>query len=60
MDFAQAAKISGARFAVYHGAGARLERALTNFMLDNAVQHGFNEVAPPLLVKPDAMLAAGQ
>ncbi len=60
LDFERAAKMSGARFVVYRGAGARLERALTSFMLDRARAHGFLEIAPPLLVRPEAMERAGQ
>jgi seryl-tRNA synthetase len=60
VDFERAAKMSGARFAVLKGAGARLERALIQFMLDNARKHGYEEVSPPLLVRPDAMMYAGQ
>src|SRR5262245_18231102 len=51
LDFDRAAKIAGARFAVLTGAGARLERALINYMLDlHTTQHGYREVLPPLLV----------
>lgn len=60
LDFERAAKMSGARFVIYRGAGARLERALSNFMLDRARQHGFEETSPPLLVRPEAMQCAGQ
>lgn len=60
VNFEQASKISGARFAVYRGAGARLERALIGFMLDLARDHGYTEIAPPLLVRREAMVAAGQ
>jgi seryl-tRNA synthetase len=60
ISFAQASKVSGARFAYAHGAGARLERALATFMLDLARQHGYAEVSPPLLVHPDSMVATGQ
>jgi seryl-tRNA synthetase len=60
VDFEQAAKLSGARFAVYRGLGARLERALINFMLDCAREHGFTEIIPPLLVWPETMQSAGQ
>ena len=60
LDFERASKISGSRFVVYRGAGAKLERALIQFMLDRAVDHGYQEVAPPVLVRPEAMLAAGQ
>ncbi len=51
LNFEQAAKISGARFAVYWDAGARLERALANFMLDlHTGMHGYREVLPPYMV----------
>ncbi len=60
-DLARAAKISGARFAVYRGAGARLERALIQFMLDvQTLEHGYTEIFPPLLVNRDAMIGTGQ
>ena len=61
LDFERAAKIAGARFAVYFGAGARLERALINFMLDlHTRDHGYTEVLPPFLVNDAAMLGTGQ
>ncbi len=60
LDFERASKISGSRFVVYRGGGARLERILIQFMLDRAVDNGYQEVAPPVLVRPEAMLAAGQ
>ena len=61
LDFERAAKIAGARFAVYTGAGARLERALFNFMLDlHTREHGYTEVLPPLLVNTAAMTGTGQ
>ena len=60
VSFEQASKISGARFAVYRGNGARLERALIAFMLDLAREHGYTEIAPPLLVRRDAMVGSGQ
>jgi hypothetical protein len=57
VDFERAAKISGARFAVQMGAGARLERALVDFMLDlHTRERGYTEVVPPYLVTPDTML----
>ena len=60
LDFERAAKIAGARFAVYTGAGARLERALFNFMLDlHTREHGYTEVLPPLLVNTAAMTGTG-
>ncbi len=60
INFAQAGRVSGARFAFTHGAGARLARARAAYMLDLAREHGYQEVAPPLLVQPQAMQAAGQ
>ncbi len=56
LDFERAAKISGARFAVYMEMGARLERALANFMLDlHTREHGYTEVLPPFLVRRGAL-----
>ena len=61
LDFTRAAKIAGARFALYKDAGARLERALINFMLDlHTHKHGYREVLPPFLVNRDAMTGTGQ
>ena len=61
LDFEAAAKMSGARFAVLKGQLARLERAVGQFMLDMQTdQHGYLEVNPPYLVKPDAMFGTGQ
>ena len=61
LDFERAAKISGSRFVVLMGAGARLERALMQFMLDvHITEHGYREVWPPVLVKDSAMLGTGQ
>ena len=61
LDFERAAKISGARFAVYWDAGARLERALANFMLDiHTGEHGYTEVLPPFLVNTKSMFGTGQ
>jgi seryl-tRNA synthetase len=61
LDFDRAAKIAGARFAVLMGAGARLERALINFMLDmHTSQHGYREVLPPFMVNRSAMTGTGQ
>ncbi|GBR76063.1 seryl-tRNA synthetase [Candidatus Termititenax persephonae] len=60
LNFDEAAKISGARFVVYHAAGARLERALINFMLDTHTQAGYQEVLPPALVNARAMTGTGQ
>ncbi len=61
LDFDRAAKIAGARFAVLTGAGAQLERALINFMLDmHTSQHGYREVLPPFIVNRSAMTGTGQ
>jgi seryl-tRNA synthetase len=61
LDLERAAKLSGARFAVYWDLGARLERALANFMLDlHTREHGYTEVMPPLLVNSDSMYGTGQ
>ncbi len=60
LDPAAAAKISGARFMVYRGWGAKLERAVTNFMLDTHAQHGYSEVFPPFMVNRASMTGTGQ
>jgi len=60
IDFDRAAKISGARFALMKGAGAKLERALMNFMLDNNTANGYTEVFPPILVNRESMTGTGQ
>jgi len=61
LNFEQAAKISGARFAVYWDAGARLERALGNFMLDlHTGTHGYHEVLPPFMVNAASLFGTGQ
>ena len=61
LDMKRAAKIAGARFALYRGAGARLERALINFMLDlHTNEHGYTEWLPPFMVNPEAMTGTGQ
>jgi len=61
LDFDRAAKITGARFAVYSGAGAQMERALINYMLDlHTQEHGHREVLPPFLVNRTSMIATGQ
>jgi seryl-tRNA synthetase len=61
MDFETAAKLSGARFVVLKGGLARLERALAQFMLDlHTTEHGYTEVAPPLLVRDDVMFGTAQ
>ncbi|MGB2676590.1 MAG: serine--tRNA ligase [Candidatus Acidiferrum sp.] len=61
LDLEAAARITGARFAVYKGWGARLERALANFFLDvHTREHGYTEILPPFLVNTASLLAAGQ
>jgi seryl-tRNA synthetase len=61
LDLERAAKLSGARFAVYWDLGARLERALANFMLDlHTREHGYTEVLPPFMVNSDSMYGTGQ
>ncbi|MGA3201199.1 MAG: serine--tRNA ligase [Bryobacteraceae bacterium] len=61
LDFERAAKVTGARFAVYWGLGAKLERALINFMLDvHTQQHGYTEVLPPFLVNSASLFGTGQ
>ena len=61
LDLERATKLSGARFAVYMGAGARLERALANFMLDMHTQkHGYTEVLPPFMVNSKSLFGTGQ
>jgi seryl-tRNA synthetase len=61
LDFERAAKITGARFTLYWGLGARLERALINFMLDlHTTKHGYLEVLPPFMVNSSAMTGTGQ
>jgi seryl-tRNA synthetase len=61
LDFKRAARITGARFPLYLGAGARLERALINFMLDTHTQeHGYTEVLPPFIVNRQSMTHTGQ
>lgn len=60
-DFERAAKITGARFPLYMGAGALLERALINFMLDlHTTKHGYTEILPPFIVNRNAMTGTGQ
>ncbi|MBJ7594803.1 MAG: serine--tRNA ligase [Candidatus Dormibacteraeota bacterium] len=60
-DFERATKLSGARFAVLRGDGARLQRALISFFLDVAtIDHGYSEIAPPYLVRRSAMVGAAQ
>ncbi|MER3431161.1 MAG: serine--tRNA ligase [Blastocatellia bacterium] len=61
LDLERASKIAGARFAILNGAGARLERALINFMLDVHIrEHGYTETLPPLLVNRDALFGTNQ
>lgn len=61
LDFQRAAKLSGARFALYRGAGAQLERALINFMLDfHTRERGYTEILPPFMVNTRTMTGTGQ
>ena len=61
LDLDRAARITGARFPLYFGAGARLERALINFMLDtHTAKHGYQEVLPPFMVNRESMTHTGQ
>jgi seryl-tRNA synthetase len=60
IDFDRASKISGARFSLMKGAGARLERALMSFMLDLNTSKGYTEVFPPILVNRESMTGTGQ
>jgi seryl-tRNA synthetase len=61
LDFNRAAKISGSRFVVHFGQGARLERALANFMLDlHTREHGYTEVLPPYMVNSKSLFGTGQ
>ncbi len=61
LDFNRAAKLSGSRFVVHFGAGARLERALANFMLDlHTREHGYTEVLPPYMVNKESLFGTGQ
>ncbi len=61
LDFERAAKITGARFAVYMGFGAKLERALINFMLDvHTKEHGYTEVLPPFVINSASLYGTGQ
>ena len=60
LDFERGAKVSGARFTVYYGAAARLERALISFMLDlHTGRHGYREVLPPFIVNRDSLVGTG-
>ncbi len=61
LDFARGAKITGARFTLYRGLGAMLERAIINFMLDLHVwEHGYTEMLPPFMANSDSMTGTGQ
>lgn len=60
LDFETGAKVSGARFTFYKGLGARLERAVMNFMMDTHAQNGYTEILPPYLVNKDSMIGTGQ
>lgn len=61
LDLERASKIAGSRFAILHGAGARLERALVNFMLDvQTIEHGYSETLPPFLVNRTALFGTNQ
>jgi seryl-tRNA synthetase len=61
LDFARGGKITGARFTVYKGMGARLERAVLNYMLDlHTEQHGYQEILPPFMVNRQCMIGTGQ
>ncbi|MGH9815122.1 MAG: serine--tRNA ligase [Candidatus Acidiferrales bacterium] len=60
LDLARAAKMSGARFALYKGLGARLERALASFMLDTHTANGYTEILPPFIVNTQSLVGVGQ
>ncbi|WP_240419750.1 serine--tRNA ligase [Paenibacillus periandrae] len=61
LDFEAAAKVTGSRFVFYKGLGARLERALINFMMDlHSDQHGYEEMLPPYIVNRDSLTGTGQ
>lgn len=61
LDFEAAGKVTGSRFVFYKGLGARLERALANFMMDlHSRQHGYTEMLPPLIVNKDSLVGTGQ
>ncbi|MBF0607372.1 MAG: serine--tRNA ligase [Candidatus Magnetobacterium sp. LHC-1] len=60
IDFERATKIAGARFSIMRGAGAALERALMNFMLEHNVRRGYTEVFPPILINRASMIGTGQ
>ncbi len=59
LDFARGAKITGARFTLYRGQGARLERSLINFMLDTHTSRGYTEVLPPFIANADSLRGTG-
>lgn len=61
LDFERAAKVTGSRFVFYRGLGARLERALINFMMDlHSDEHGYEEMLPPYIVNRDSLIGTGQ
>jgi seryl-tRNA synthetase len=61
LDFERATKITGTRFSMFKGLGARLERAIISYMLDkHTLDHGFTEIAPPYMVNKESMLGTGQ
>ena len=60
IDFARGSKVAGAGFPFYVGKGATLERALINFFLDQAIQHGYTEIIPPIVVNEDSARGTGQ
>ncbi|MGB4438267.1 MAG: serine--tRNA ligase, partial [Sedimentibacter sp.] len=61
LDFERATKITGTRFTMFKGLGARLERAITSYMLDkHTLDHGFTEIAPPYMVNRESMIGTGQ
>ena len=59
LDFERASKIVGARFVVYRGLGAKLERALINFMLDTHIENGYTEILPPFIAKGESLYGTG-
>lgn len=59
LDFERASKIVGARFVVYKGLGAKLERALINFMLDTHIENGYTEILPPFIAKAESLYGTG-
>ena len=60
LDFQRATKMTGARFAVYRGLGARMERGLANFFLDTHTANGYSEILPPFIVNTNALTGVGQ